>query len=341
MAQRGRPDGVLDGVALWCPTLLGISRARGLGERDGRHGELVVFSGLGWLSRLMLWHDEVDEDTRDATRGLELSDPRGLSPWHSLPLSTLITRLETPWLDEALSSACLELHLQPLLWLEKLAIVGFEALARSRAAGRTIGGGELVRAAAAHEKLIEMERKCLEVAIGQSFPKLRENESLFVNMLPSSFGDADAFEQLHLRPLARKNIDFSKLVFEIIEIENLPPLREVAATVERIRAYGAMVAVDDLGTGSAAITHILDLEPDVVKLDRSLVQVDEVSACGIIQSLTACAHSVGALVVVEGIETSTQFEMARDAGADMGQGWYIGRPALEPPREFGERPFLG
>jgi EAL domain-containing protein (putative c-di-GMP-specific phosphodiesterase class I) len=256
-------------------------------------------------------------------------------------LSTLITRLETPWLDEALSSPCLELHLQPLLWLEKLAIVGFEALARSRAAGRTIGGGELVRAAAAHEKLVEMERKCLEVAIGQSFPKLRENESLFVNMLPSSFGDADAFEQLHLRPLARKNIDFSKLVFEIIEIENLPPLREVAATVERIRAYGAMVAVDDLGTGSAAITHILDLEPDVVKLDRSLVQVDEVSACGIIQSLTACAHSVGALVVVEGIETSTQFEMARDAGADMGQGWYIGRPALEPPREFGERPFLG
>jgi EAL domain-containing protein (putative c-di-GMP-specific phosphodiesterase class I) len=299
-----------------------------------------VFSGDTWLSRLSCWLGEIEEETRDSTRGMELGGGLTLSPWNSIPLETLVTRIETPWIGEILAPDNLAIHLQPILWVENVSIVAFEALARGSLDGRQLNGGEILRAATAHERLIEFERQALESAATKAYPKLREGESLFLNILPQTLGDPDAFEQQILRTLVRRGVDMTQIVFEIVETDELPPLRDLLATIERIRAYGSLAAIDDLGAGCASYTCLLEIEPDIVKLDRSLLAMEEQSSCGILQSLASCAHSVGALVVAEGIEGPEQFQLVRQAGVDMAQGWFIGRPALEPVRRFRDVPFL-
>lgn len=324
------------GVALWCPTLLGMSLARGLALADQGSNRLV-FEGPDWYSRFAHWIQEIDPETQDKCTGMDLSGPVE----EPLPLNDLIIRLETRWIDEALLPGALTAHLQPILRIDNLTVIGFESLARSNADGRLISAGELIRAAEVHRKVRAFECASLDAVAWSAFPKIRPGEFLFINVSPGSLADADVFEHSVLQSLSRRGVDLRQIVFEIVESGALPPLRDLMVTVERMRAYEARVALDDMGKGFATIQSVLDIEPDIVKLDRELLGIEEQSGCGLIESLVRLAHSVSSEVVAEGIETADQFDLAASAGVDFAQGWYIGRPSAEPCREFGPRPFVG
>jgi len=187
----------------------------------------------------------------------------------------------------------------------------------------------------------QFQQKAFQAALEQCLPQIQPDESLFLNIQPELLADPDAFEHRVIKPLLKLNADPTQIVFEMVETSQLPPLRELMITVDRLRAYGSMIAIDDLGSGCASFTCIQEIEPDVVKLDRSLLQLEEAGPCGIINSLTSAAHSVGALVVAEGIETEDHLDLVQKAGVDMAQGWHIGRPAEGATRNFGARRFLG
>jgi EAL domain-containing protein (putative c-di-GMP-specific phosphodiesterase class I) len=95
---------------------------------------------------------------------------------------------------------------------------------------------------------------------------------------------------------------------------------------------GAGLAVDDFGAGHANITRVLDLAPGVVKLDRALIQgLDQNHRKQIIVThLVAMCHSLGASVVVEGIETLEELKAVADTGARYAQGFVFGRPSMIP-----------
>ncbi|MCG9895195.1 MAG: EAL domain-containing protein [Fimbriimonadaceae bacterium] len=328
------------GVAVWCPTLWGVSRARGLADRVAAPPAPLTFSGDCWFSRLCLWLEELDAESRSQTRGALIEDLPQLDPMNTVSLETLMIRLETPWIRDALSPAAMQSHLQPIVYLPTGRIVAFEALARSMVDGVMRSGFELVRASQTHGLEPWFEQAAAQAALQQGLPQILPGESLFLNVTPTTLADADRFEHRFLRPMKKAGVDLTQIVFEMIETSELPPLSQLMATVGRLRAYGASLAVDDLGAGCNAYTCILDIEPDVVKLDRSLLQLEEASECGLIQSLTACAHSVGAMVVAEGIECEEHLQIAVSAEVDMGQGWHIGRPAAKADRTYGDRPFL-
>ena len=95
-----------------------------------------------------------------------------------------------------------------------------------------------------------------------------------------------------------------------------------------------MVALDDLGAGHSSLTYLDALRPDVVKLDRELISgIDsDPSRQRLVGALIDYAHELDVRVVAEGIETEAELAVIADLGADLGQGWYLGRPAAEPVR---------
>lgn len=331
--------GFSSGVAVWCPTLWGQTRAAGLAVRASKTEPIYHFSGPTWTSRLALWLDQAGAETRALCRACLLEHK--FDPWTAPTLEDVMIQLETAWLPALLGSGKLVMHMQPLLWLENLTVVAFEALARAEDQGKLRSGGEVVRAASAHRRMVEFQQKAFMAALDQCLPQLQQGESLFLNIQPDLLADPDAFEHQVIKPLLKINADPTQIVFELVETSELPPLRDLMVTVGRLRAYGSLLAIDDLGAGCASFTCIQEIEPDIVKLDKSLIMLEEAGPCGLINSLTAAAHSVGALVVAEGIETEDQLGMVQQAGVDMAQGWFIGRPAEKAARNFGTRPFLG
>ncbi|MGZ8648604.1 MAG: EAL domain-containing protein [Solirubrobacteraceae bacterium] len=105
---------------------------------------------------------------------------------------------------------------------------------------------------------------------------------------------------------------------------------ELGAALERLRAFGVRVAVDDVGSGFASFRHVTRVKPEILKLDRSLV-------CGIDEdpvrqspasAIVGFASDVGATVVSEGIESEGELTCLVDLAVGCGQGFFLGRPEL-------------
>jgi EAL domain-containing protein (putative c-di-GMP-specific phosphodiesterase class I) len=121
------------------------------------------------------------------------------------------------------------------------------------------------------------------------------------------------------------------VVIEITENELVTDKADVLAAMALVRSRGARLAVDDAGSGYAGLQHVMRLEPDVIKLDRSLVHGvsnDPVKAA-LIEAFVRYGRRIDATICAEGIETLEDLELLADIDVAFGQGWAIGRPA--PP----------
>jgi diguanylate cyclase (GGDEF)-like protein len=125
--------------------------------------------------------------------------------------------------------------------------------------------------------------------------------------------------------------DLTGIVIEVTEQE-LPPDDEVLQrSLAGLRARGAKIALDDAGAGYAGLQHVVRIRPDIIKLDRSLVQgVDaDGERLALIESFAAFSARTGALLCAEGIETAEELRVLVEARVDLGQGYHLGRPG--PP----------
>ena len=104
------------------------------------------------------------------------------------------------------------------------------------------------------------------------------------------------------------------------------------SVLEQYRALGWRVALDDVGIGWSSLALVSSVRPDVVKLGRELVtRLAEPGPNAVARALTESAHAQGAVVVAEGVEDEPMADQARAIGADLGQGWWFGRPARPQP----------
>ncbi len=153
-----------------------------------------------------------------------------------------------------------------------------------------------------------------------------------INMSPSELMSVDLARRVHTS-LAACGLPPHWLTIEITEEAMVAMSGAVRGVLSDIRALGVRVAVDDFGTGFSGLSYLTQLPIDIVKLDRQfLLASEEVRAKQLLKSVCTLARDLGLRTVVEGVETSEQYERAREAGADAVQGWFVGRPALA--REF-------
>jgi EAL domain-containing protein (putative c-di-GMP-specific phosphodiesterase class I) len=119
-----------------------------------------------------------------------------------------------------------------------------------------------------------------------------------------------------------------RLVVEVTERKPVEDYDALAAVLERARAAGARVAVDDAGAGYASLQHVLRLRPEYVKLDRGLIADADADPAklALIEAVGLFAARLDASLVAEGIERRAEQETLAGLAVPLGQGFLFGRP---------------
>jgi EAL domain-containing protein (putative c-di-GMP-specific phosphodiesterase class I) len=155
-------------------------------------------------------------------------------------------------------------------------------------------------------------------ALGVSIPKVS------VNVSARRLHDGSLIESLnglHIRP--------GEISFELVESIFLDESEDVAAhNLDRIKALGIDIEIDDFGTGHTSIVSLLKLKPKRLKIDRQLVQpiMNSPQERALVSSIIDIARSLGVETVAEGVETLAHAGLLRDLGCDLLQGYAFSRP---------------
>lgn len=158
---------------------------------------------------------------------------------------------------------------------------------------------------------------------------------LFVNLHPD-----DLFDDELLDPRAPLSTIASRVVLEVTERAAIKSMERLRYRIAEIRERGFRLAIDDLGAGYAGLGAFAALEPEVVKLDMSLIRDIERAPTQrkIVRAMTVLCHDLGIEVVAEGIETIAEFEVVLDAGCDLFQGFLFAKPGPAFPSFSWPRP---
>jgi diguanylate cyclase (GGDEF)-like protein len=209
---------------------------------------------------------------------------------------------------------------QPLVSLSTGRILGFEALSRfPDPPGR---GPDAWFAQAARCGLgARLEAAALRAALAK--PGRPAGTFLSINVSPSTISSAEVHAVLPA--------DMTGLVVEITEHELADDLDGLERELTSLRERGAKIAVDDAGAGYSGLQQVMRIQPDVIKLDRSLVMNlhEDPAKEALIDSFVRFARRTGASVCAEGIETIDELKLLADLDVTYGQGYVLARPAPE------------
>lgn len=131
-----------------------------------------------------------------------------------------------------------------------------------------------------------------------------------------------------LLALRTQGHDLSRVVLEITEHAVVRDYAALSQALKPLRAEGLTLAVDDAGAGYSSMRHILNLEPDIIKLDMQLTRgIDaDPKRKALAKGLTSFAHEIGSLVVAEGVETQAELLTLARLGVDCAQGYHLDKP---------------
>ncbi len=239
-------------------------------------------------------------------------------------------------LDLSLRSALDNLWMayQPIVRASDRQLFGYEALMRSEERALPHPGAVL-HAAERLGRLYDVGRRirALSPAPLASAPA---EAQLFVNLHAADLEDPGL-----LNPASPLVHVASRVVLEITERAALERVQGVERRVAELRRLGFRIAIDDLGAGYAGLTSFALLEPEIVKLDMSLVRDVSRSPtkAKLVRSMCSVCHDMGVLVVAEGVETVEERDCVVSLGCDLLQGYLLGRPAKPfPPFSWGDAP---
>ncbi|MCB2189216.1 MAG: EAL domain-containing protein [Deltaproteobacteria bacterium] len=241
--------------------------------------------------------------------------------------------LPQPWFDlgQILDEERILTHFQPLVSVNGGRVVGVEALARGLhpQTGELIPPDQLFRAAAREGRLVALDRLCRRTAM-QTFASLPCRAAppvLFLNFEASLLDQGVLNSGILHRMTLEAGLEPNRVVIEVVESR----VRDQAALECFAKSYrdrGFLLALDDVGSGHSNLERLAALQPDVIKIDRSLItDLDrEFYKQEVTRSLVNLAQRVGALVVGEGVERQEEAVLALALGVDLLQGFFLARP---------------
>ncbi len=236
---------------------------------------------------------------------------------HSLP-SDSRAPLEASF-QRALDS--LWMAYQPIVRADGGAVYGYEALLRS--AEETLPHPGAVLDAAERLQMLDKLGRTIRMRSAGAMSAAPAGTFLFVNLHTT-----DLLDPTLMSPDAALSAIADRVVLEITERASLDRVKDVRARVAALREIGFRIAVDDLGAGYAGLTSFALLEPEIVKLDMTLVRDVHLSLTKqkLVRSMTQLAHDMGMMVVGEGVETLEERQALVELGCDLLQGYLFAKP---------------
>ncbi len=222
-------------------------------------------------------------------------------------------------ISEILASDQPSIVYQPILAVQTLELCGWECLARFTTQPPRTPDLWFLEAAEAGLG-VDLELRAIEHAIS-ALNALPEHTYLALNCSPQLVYSG------RLNPIL-ENLPAKRLVLEITEHAAVADYKRLEQALAPLRQRGVRLSIDDTGAGYASMRHILELSPDIIKLDMSITQgIDhDFKRRALASSLIAFARETGSSVVAEGVETEQELETLRALGAHKVQGYLLGRP---------------
>jgi len=218
----------------------------------------------------------------------------------------------------------LHVAFQPIVDLASGRVVGAEALARFKdPRGEPIPTERTFLDAHAVGLGVELELAVIALALGCQ-GRLPDGRYLALNVSPAVLDHPGLVEELRRHEVDRP------LVVELTEHQAVEDYLALGAQLDRLRGLGIRVAVDDVGSGFSSFRHVTRVNPDILKLDRTLVSGidDDPVRQSLASAIVSFARDVGAVVVSEGIESESELCCLKDLSVGCGQGFHLARPSL-------------
>ena len=223
-------------------------------------------------------------------------------------------------------------HYQPILDFRTDTVLGWEALARGPEGSSFRSPVMLFQTAEELGRLFALEKLCREAAI-RNVGELRDGQKLFLNIHPKTMADPAFSPGQTLELMEKYSLTPDNIVFEITEQHSVQDFDLFYRTLAHYRSQGFQIAVDDAGAGYAGLTLIAELQPDYIKLDKSLIadiHKDPVKRA-LVETTATFADKIGSRIIGEGIESKEQAVCLKDIGVHCGQGYFLARPATPKP----------
>ena len=322
--ENGQYDVVLSDIQM--PVMNGLELLRAVRERD--HDVPFIFltadtSGNSAIAAVesrasrYLTKPINSEMLREAVKNA-VADCRQDRARRGLATVTSIQDAMSTRFESALDK--LWMAFQPIVRCTDKTVFGYEALVRTREPSVPHPGVLLDTA----ERLGELPRlgRTIRAAVAASLNPA-DRWAVFVNLHPMDLLDESLYgTSSPLYPFA------DRVVFEITERQSITNVVEAQALIRSLRQLGYRVAIDDLGAGYAGMSSFAALDPELVKIDMSLVRdIDRnVTAQKVVEALVVLSHNLSAEVIAEGIETEAERDMLVSLGCDLLQGYLFAKP---------------
>lgn len=246
------------------------------------------------------------------------------------------TQLLALWMGDMLMDRRYRSLMQPIVHAKNLQhVLGYEFLIR----GLHTDGTDIPA-----PTLFGTAEKCgmlyaLDMAAGESATRTARMHNLqgdvFVNVLPRTIGDEAGLDAWLQAVLAAAEVNPEQIVFELVESQQLADSNALKNLVRKLHDQGIRVALDDFGSGFNNLVGLVEVAPDYIKIDKSLI--DDVSSdhrkLHLVANLIDAAKGSDIQVIAEGIEDAETAERLVSVGVDYLQGYYIGYPKDEPVKQ--------
>lgn len=230
-----------------------------------------------------------------------------------------LTEEKRKHLDEVIHSGAMYSVWQPVIDTDGNRVVAVEALARFNTRPYR-PPNEWFAEAASVDRHTDLERNALIKGLA-ILPDLPDGMRVTCNLSGQALLDPAIQEFLQGRRLDR-------IVLEITEHDMIADYESLLKVIGPLREQGMMLAIDDFGAGYASFQHILGLDPDVIKLDMSLVRnIDSLpTAQSIVRAMIGFTAEGDRYLVAEGVETGAEMDTLRALGVTRAQGYLFHKP---------------
>jgi len=217
---------------------------------------------------------------------------------------------------------------QPIVSLADGSVYGYEALTRGPEASPLRSPLKLFELAERADKLYAFDKLTREKAI-LGCTQLLRNQRVFLN-IPARILDDPSFLPGQTLPLLQQlGLTPNNVVFEITERSSIEDFTMAKKVIAHYRSQGYLIAIDDAGAGYSSLQAIAEIQPDFIKVDRSLIHnihKDKVKEY-ILETFVTFSRRLNIKMIAEGIESAEELDKLLRLGVHYAQGYYLGMPA--------------
>jgi EAL domain-containing protein (putative c-di-GMP-specific phosphodiesterase class I) len=264
-------------------------------------------------------------------------------------MSQTVQAVQSKLLDLFFAIRTHQVAFQPIVELATGELHEYECLFRPHMPHQPASISTIVEAAIATERAVELDTFIVRVILERIATLIASDAvpagirfAVAINTTPDSLLDPHFEARSVARMVRQAGIDPRQVTLECTEQQAVRDTGPLQRQVKALRRLGFGFAVDDAGAGYASFTLIAALRPTIIKIDREIVHGCAANDAkkALVEAFVSFGRRIDARLIAEGIETHRELDTLRGLGVELGQGYLLGRPAIDPgrPRSLVARP---